>query len=76
MDRFNILIPQQLDDVDLIWSTLRGPRFEFEERDYAHFTARRKGLDVTVYEKSPKALVQGNGAGEFAQELLEPLLGC
>ena len=44
-------------------------------RTYAHFTARRTGLRVTVYEKDPRMLVQGNEAGEFARELLEPLVG-
>ena len=31
-------------------------------------------LHVTVYEKGPKALVQGNEAGEFARDVLEPMV--
>ena len=74
MDPFNILIPLRLDDVDRIWVTLRDRRFQFAERHYTHFTARKNGLHVTVYEKGPKVLVQGNGAREFAWEVLEPLV--
>ena len=76
MDPFNILIPLRLEDVDLVWATLRGHRFEFTERDHAHFTAKKNGLHVTVYEKGPKMLVQGNGADDFAGEVLEPLVGA
>ena len=73
-DPFNILIPLRLEDVDLIWSTLRGLRFQFAERHYTHFTASHNGLHVTVYEKGPKMLVQGLGARDFADEVLEPLV--
>ncbi|MEO1834900.1 MAG: hypothetical protein ABGZ49_05335 [Akkermansiaceae bacterium] len=74
MDRHNVLIPLRLEGVDLIWSTLRGHRFEFSERDHAHFTAKKNGLHVTVYEKGPKMLVQGNGALDFADSVLGPLV--
>jgi len=76
MDYYNILIPLRLEDVDLVWSTLRGHRFEITERDHAHFTARRNGLHVTVYEKGPKLLVQGHGAQDFADSVLEPLVSA
>ena len=74
MDPFNILIPLCLADVDRIWITLRHERFEFADRTYTHFTAKKEGLHVTVYEKGPKMLVQGNGAPEFLQDVLEPLI--
>ena len=76
MDRYNILIPLRLEDVDLVWATLRGHRFEFTERYHAHFTAKKNGLHVTVYEKGPKLLVQGNGALDFADSVLEPLVAA
>ena len=58
MSRHNILLPLSLEDVDVVWKLLENQRFEFSERDYAHFTSKRNGLHVTVYEKGPKMLVQ------------------
>ncbi len=75
-DPFNIIIPLRLQDVDEICRTLRAHRFEFAERIYTHFTAHRNGLHVTVYEKGPKMLVQGNGALDFADSVLEPLVAA
>ena len=46
--------------------------FEFSEKPYAHFSAKRGKLNVTVYEKGPKVLVQGKETEEFVQFTLEP----
>ena len=67
MKLVNILIPLREPDVKNIRRTLKRRRFEFAERDYAHFTAKKGRLHVTVYEKGPKALVQGNEARDFAR---------
>ncbi|MDG0993158.1 MAG: hypothetical protein P8O22_00330 [Akkermansiaceae bacterium] len=74
MSRHNILLPLSLDDVDVVWKTLKSQRFEFSERDYAHFTSKRNGLHVTIYEKGPKMLIQGHEAVDFAREVMEPLV--
>ena len=74
LDRHNILIPLGQTHVKKIRAALRRRRFELAERDYAYFTAKKYRLHVTVYEKGPKVLVQGNGAGEFVREVLEPLV--
>ena len=74
MKLVNILIPLRKSDVKKIRSTLRRRRFEFAERDYGYFTAKRGRLHVTIYEKGPKALVQGNEAEEFAGSVLEPMV--
>ena len=74
MKLVNILIPLREPDVKNIRRTLKRRRFEFTEREYAHFTAKKGRLHVTVYEKGPKALVQGNEARDFAREVLEPLV--
>jgi ribonuclease HIII len=74
MDPFNILIPLRLEEVDPIWIMLRNNRFEFSDRTYTYFTAKKDGLHVTVYEKGPKLLVQGNKAPDFVQDVLEPLV--
>ena len=74
MDRVNIFIPLRDTDVKQIRAILRRRRFEFARRDHAHFTAKKDRLHVTVYEKGPKELVQGNEAAEFARSVLEPLV--
>jgi ribonuclease HIII len=73
MDLHNILIPLYEADVNKLRTTLKRRRFEFAERAYAHFTAKRGRLHVTVYENGPKALVQGNEAQEFTRDVLEPM---
>lgn len=46
--------------------------FEFVEREHALYAARKGKLQVTVYAKGPKVLVQGKEAGEFVRFVLEP----
>ena len=46
--------------------------FEFVERAHALYAARKGKLQVTVYAKGPKVLVQGKEAGEFVRFVLEP----
>ncbi len=51
---------------------LRG--FDCGEKPYAIFAASSKAMkvQVTVYEKGPKVLVQGKGTAELVEFLLEP----
>ena len=46
--------------------------FEFSPKQYTLFFAQKNKLSVAVYEKGPKALVQGKGVEEFVQFELEP----
>lgn len=46
--------------------------FEFASKPHARFAARKGKLSVTVYEKGPKVLVQGNGTEDFVRFTLEP----
>src|SRR6202795_4160615 len=46
--------------------------FEFAPKEWTIFFARKNKLSVAVYEKGPKALVQGRGFEEFVQFELEP----
>lgn len=48
--------------------------FEFEERPYTLCFARKPGLTVAVYEKGPKAVIQGKDTEHFIQFTLEPLV--
>jgi ribonuclease HIII len=46
--------------------------FEFEEKQHALFSARKGKLNVTVYQKGPKVLVQGKDTEDFIRFTLEP----
>ncbi len=46
--------------------------FEFAPKEWTIFFAQKNKLSVAVYEKGPKALVQGKGVQEFVQFELEP----
>ncbi len=50
--------------IDRGWSL--GPK------EYALYTAKKDKLNVTVYEKGPKVLIQGKGTAEFIEFILEP----
>jgi len=49
---------------------LRG--YEFVEKPYSLFAAKKEKLNVTVYEKGPKILVQGKATEDFVKFVLEP----
>lgn len=46
--------------------------FDFEAKPYAMFSAKKGKLNVTVYEKGPKVLVQGKETEDFVRFTLEP----
>ena len=46
--------------------------FEFSPKQYTLFFAQKNKLNVAVYEKGPKVLIQGKGVEEFVQFELEP----
>ncbi|MCB1229859.1 MAG: ribonuclease HIII [Verrucomicrobiae bacterium] len=52
--------------------TLEARDFEFSDKPYALFSAKKGKLNVTVYEKGPKVLVQGRETEEFVKFTLEP----
>ena len=58
--------------VELLRAALEAQQFEFEAKPYTHFTARKGKLNVAVYEKGPKAVVQGKGLEDFITFTLEP----
>ncbi len=51
---------------------LKERGYEFSAKQYALFSATKGKLNVTVYEKGPKVLVQGKDTEEFVQFVLEP----
>ena len=46
--------------------------FQFSEKPYAIYSAAKGKLNVTVYEKGPKVLVQGKETEDFVRFKLEP----
>ena len=46
--------------------------FEFVPKEHALYSATKPGLNVTVYAKGPKVLVQGKGTEDFVRFTLEP----
>lgn len=63
------LTPKQ---VQLLREALVAQQFEFEQKPYTIFTARHGKLNVAVYEKGPKVVVQGKGLEDFITFTLEP----
>src|SRR5467141_1997485 len=53
-------------------SLLEELGFEFSPKQYTLFFAQKNKLSIAVYEKGPKALIQGKGVEEFIQFELEP----
>src|SRR5688572_12219363 len=46
--------------------------YEFEAKPYTIFAAKKGKLNVAVYEKGPKVLVQGKETEDFIRFILEP----
>ena len=46
--------------------------YEFESKPYMLFSARKNKLNLAVYEKGPKVVIQGKGIEEFITFVLEP----
>lgn len=60
------------EDVSALKVLLEQRGFEFGEKPYAHYSAKKGKLNVTVYEKGPKVLVQGKETEDFVRFILEP----
>lgn len=48
--------------------------FEFVEKAYTLYSAKKGKLNVSVYEKGPKVLIQGKETEDFIRFTLEPLV--
>ncbi len=64
--------PLTLAQVKILRAALERQGFDFETKPYAIFSARKGKLNVTVYEKGPKVLIQGKETEEFIRFTLEP----
>ncbi len=53
-------------------NVLRDHGFDPLEKPYTIYAARKGKLNVSIYEKGPKVLVQGKGTEDFIRFVLEP----
>jgi len=51
---------------------LENENYKFEPKPYTLYYATKDKLNVAVYEKGPKLVLQGKGTGDFVQFRLEP----
>jgi ribonuclease HIII len=51
---------------------LQARGWHFETKPYCLYAATKPGVNIAVYEKGPKIVVQGKETGEFVSFLLEP----
>ena len=58
--------------VQLLKAMLIELNFDFVERPYTIYSAKKGKLNVSVYEKGPKVLVQGGETEDFVKFNLEP----
>lgn len=61
-----------VDQADKLRGILTEQGFTFEPRPYTLYFAQKPGLTIAVYEKGPKAVVQGKDTENFIQFTLEP----
>jgi len=58
--------------VEKLRRVLEDQAYDFETKPHALFSARKGKLNVTVYQKGPKVLVQGRDTEDFIRFTLEP----
>lgn len=64
--------PLTADQAAKLRELLRAEGYKFETRPYTLYFAQKDKLTIAVYEKGPKAVIQGKGTQEFVQFRLEP----
>jgi ribonuclease HIII len=64
--------PLTSEQVQLLREALVAQQFDFEAKPYMIFSARKGKLNVAVYEKGPKVVLQGKGLADFITFTLEP----
>lgn len=64
--------PLTLEQVELLKGVLVELNFDWAERPYTIYSAKKGKLNVSVYEKGPKVLIQGGETEDFVKFHLEP----
>jgi ribonuclease HIII len=65
-------VPLSTEQAELLRKALMERGFTFAEKPYTLFAASKEKLNVAVYEKGPKVLLQGRGIEDFITFVLEP----
>ena len=65
-------VPVTAQQAETLRALLRDKGFAFASKPYTLFAASHDKLQVTVYEKGPKVLLQGRGLEDFIRFTLEP----
>jgi ribonuclease HIII len=66
--------PLTSEQVARLKSALQASGYNFETKPYCLYAATKSKLNVLVYEKGPKVLVQGKETEDFVTNVLEPLV--
>ncbi len=64
--------PLTMEQVRKLRGILEERGWAFEAKEWSIFAAKKAGVNVVVYEKGPKVVVQGKGFQEFIEFILEP----
>jgi len=64
--------PLTTEQAEKLRMVLRERGFTFSEKPYTLFAATKGKLNIAVYEKGPKALLQGRGLEDFITFVMEP----
>lgn len=72
MGKVSYTSPLSLADAEKLKGILEERGFEFGEKQWSIWHAKKGKLNVTVYEKGPKVLVQGKETEDFVKFILEP----
>ncbi len=64
--------PLTMEQADKLREVLRKRGFTFLEKPYTLYAATKEKLNVAVYEKGPKVLIQGRGLEDFITFVMEP----
>lgn len=65
-------VPLKPEQAEKLRHLLGETGFSFEEKPYMLYSARKDKLNIAVYEKGPKAVLQGRGLEDFITFVLEP----
>jgi ribonuclease HIII len=64
--------PLTLEQADKLRRVLRDKGFTFSDKQYTLYAASKEKLNIAVYEKGPKVLLQGRGLEDFITFVMEP----
>ena len=66
------IYPLTMEQADKLREVLRERGFTFSEKPYTLYAATKDKLNVAVYKKGPKVLIQGRGLEDFITFVMEP----